>query len=177
MSTQATTTDLAVKPEMLTYGLIVRTIPDGTNADGSPKHKVTLRAVSRESEITEAEKEAADPNSGVQFQKQSFSYDKAGTIEGILQIIKDPEEAIAIFNAGLKVRFNSKVVASLTATDDNGEPDFQFQEGSIDMRTALNEPSQKRNLSPLDKSIKTLQAVPGVTPEKLAQIMALLQQS
>lgn len=173
MASATTTVDLAVKPETITYGLIVRSIPDGTNADGTPKHKLVLRAVSRESEIKEALE--AFEKGEIQFQQQSFSFDKAGTLAGITEVIKDPEEALAIFNAGLKVRFNTKVVSLLTGTDDEGNPDFQFVEGNYDMRAAMNEPSQKRNLSPMDKATKTLTALPGVTPEKLAQIMALLQ--
>lgn len=179
MASATTTVDIATKPEQVTYGLIVKRVPDGTDASGETKYKTTLRAISRESEIEEAKALTTPGNekydSNVHFQEQTFSYEKAMTLAGISEVIKDADEAIKIFNAGLKVRFNSKVVGTLTATDDEGNPAFEFQTGSVDMRGVLNEPTSTRGLSPTDKALKTL-AGTGVDASVLAQIQALLAQ-
>jgi hypothetical protein len=165
MATTATTVDMATKPEMITFGLIGTKTPDGTNADGTEKFKTELKAASRDKEIAKAKED------GTLLFEQSFTYDKAGTLEGIIEVIKDSEEALAIFNAGLKVRFNSKVVALLTEVDESGDPVFQPQEAAYDMRDALNEPSQKRNLSPIDKAAKALLAT-GLSSDQVAALLA-----
>src|ERR1700742_4952335 len=124
MSTTATTVDVAVKPELITFGLIGQKVVTGKDNDGNDIVKTELKAASRDKEIASAKEK------GTLLFEQTFSYDKAGTIEGILQVIKDPEEALAIFNAGLKTRLNSKVVALLTEEDEQGDPTFQPTEGS-----------------------------------------------
>src|ERR1700743_1514626 len=126
MSTTATTVDVAVKPELITFGLIGIKTVKGKDNDGNDIAETELKAASREKEIASAKEK------GTLLFEQTFSYDKAGTVEGILQIIKDPEEAVAIFNAGLKTRLNTKVVALLTELDEQQEPAFQPTENSYD---------------------------------------------
>lgn len=165
MSTVATTVDVNVKPEMISFGVIGTKVQTGTDTNNQPVYKTELKAASREKEIEKAKED------GTLLFEQSFSYDKAGSIEGITEVIKDAEEAVNIFNAGLKVRFNSKVVALLTEVDENGDPTFQPTESSFDMRDALNEPTQRRNLSPIDKAQKALLAT-GLPAETVAALLA-----
>ncbi len=169
MSTLNTVTDLAVKPEIINFAVIAEQENDGVDANGNPKFKTVIRAASREKEIESARK------AGTILFEQSLSYDRAGTVSGILQIIKDEEEAVAIFNAGLKVKLNNKVKTLLEEVDEDGNPTFQPVEGSFDIRELLNEPAQRRNLSPLEKTRKTLLAIPGVSPEMVDQMLANLR--
>lgn len=169
MATLTTITDLAIKPETVTFGLIADQVADGNDAHGQPKFKTVLRAASREKEL-----QAAKENGSLLFE-QSFAYDKAGTIEGIGQVIRDVEEAISIFNAGLTVKRNQKIVALLTEVDEEGNPTFQPVEGNYDLREALNELAQRRSLSPTDKAIRTLKGIPGMSEDALAAIIAQLR--
>jgi hypothetical protein len=169
MSTLSTVVDLAIKPEIVTFGLIAIQVPDGTDTAGEPKFRTEFKAASREKEIATAKE-----NNTLVFE-QSFSYDKAGSYEGLAQVIKDPEELLSIFNAGLKVKFNQKVVALMTEVDEEGNPAFQPVEGSFDMRDSLNEPAQRRSLSPIDKAIRTLKAIPGMSDDAINSIVASLR--
>jgi hypothetical protein len=169
MATLTTITDMAIKPEVVTFGLIAEQTTTGNDVHGNPQFKTTYRAASREKELASAKA------AGTLLFEQSFSYDKAGTIEGITEVIRDAEEALSIFNAGLKVKFNQKVVALMIEEDDEGNPVFQPVEGSYDMRDALNEIAQRRSLSPTDKAIRTLKGIPGMSEEALAAIIAQLR--
>lgn len=169
MSTIATVTDMAVKPETITFALIGSRVKTGTDAEGNDVFKTEYKAASAEKTIAEAKEKGA-----VAFE-QTFSFDKAGTVAGILSVIKDEEEAVAIFNAGLKVKLNNKVKQLLEGVDEaTGDPTFEPQEGSYDLRDALNEAAQRRNLSPVDKAIKTLSNL-GLGEEALANLIANLR--
>jgi len=166
MATTATIVDVDVKPELITYGLYQVSTPDGTDADGQPKFKTELKATSKDTEIEKARA------AGTLIHEQTFGYDKAATVAGIAQVIKDAEEASAIFNAGLKTRLNSRVTALLTATDEEGNPTFVPVDGTYDVRDLLNEAAQRRNLSPIEKAAKTLAGLPNMSPELLATLLA-----
>ena len=168
MSTQATVVALDTKPEVITFALIGEEIADGTDVHGQPKTKIAFRAASREKDLEEAR------TAGSLVIEQSFAYEKAGTIAGITQVV-DAEEAINIFNAGLKTRFQSKVTALLTELDAEGNPVFQSVEGNYDMRDILREPAQRRGLSPVEKAQKTLAAIPGMTQTMIDSLLAQLR--
>src|SRR5271169_5642348 len=128
MSTTATTTDMSVKPETITFALIGTQIKTGVDTEGNPTYKTEYKAASAEKTIAEAKEKNL-----VSFE-QTFSYDKAGTVAGILAVIKDEEEALAIFNAGLKVKLNNKVKQLMEATDETtGDPTFEPVEGTFDL--------------------------------------------
>lgn len=169
MSTNATVTDMAVKPETITFALIGSQVKTGVDTEGNPTYKTEYKAASADKTIDEARK------AGTISFEQTFSFDKAGTVAGINQVIKDDEEATAIFNAGLKVKLNNKVKQLLEATDETtGDPTFEPVEGTFDLRDLLNEAAQRRNLSPVDKAIKTLSGL-GLSPEALAALVGQLR--
>ncbi len=169
MSTNATVTDLSVKPETITFALIGTQIKTGVDTEGNPVYKTEYKAASAEKTIAEAKEK------GLVSFEQTFSYDKAGTVAGILNIIKDEEEAVAIFNAGLKVKLNNKVKQLMEETDEvTRDPMFEPVEGTYDLREVLNEAAQRRNLSPVDKAVKTLSGL-GLSSEALAAIIAQIR--
>lgn len=168
MGNSATTVDMAVKPEIITFGLQATQVSDGVDANNQPKHKTVLKAISREKDLEEAKKD------GTLLFEQSMSFDRAGALSGISSIIKDEEEAVNIFNSGLKVKLNSKVKALLEDVDEEGNPTFQPVEGNYDLRDLLNEPAQRRNLSPTDKAIRVLIGL-GMTKEQAAALVSTAQ--
>lgn len=168
MGNSNTTIDMAVKPETVTFGLVGTQTPDGTDAQGAPKFKTELKAVSRDKDIQTAKEK------GELLFEQTFSFDRAGTLAGIPQVIKDEEEAINIFNAGLKVKLNSRVKAMLEELDENGNPTFQPVEGNYDLADVLNEPAQRRNLSPTEKAIRVLVGL-GMTREQATALVSTAQ--
>ena len=169
MASTSTLSDLAVKPELITFGLYSVQTKDGTDESGEPKFKTDYKVTSKDSEIEKAR------TAGTLIHEQSFSYDRAGTADGILEVIKDSEEAAAVFNAGLKTRLISRVTALLLDTDEEGNFSFAPIEGNYDLRELLNEAAQRRNLSPLDKAKKTLAGIPGMTEEMLNSMIAQIR--
>jgi len=168
MGSANTTIDMAVKPETVTFGLVGSQVPDGVDANNQPKFKTELKAVSRDKDI------AAAKEKGELLFEQTFSYNRAGSIEGISQIIKDEEEAVNIFNAGLKVKLNSRVKAMIEEIDDDNNPAFQPVEGTYDLTDVLNEPAQRRNLSPTEKAIRVLVGL-GMTREQATALVSTAQ--
>jgi len=167
--TTNTLSDLHVKPELITFGLYSVQVKDGTDESGVPKFKTEYKVTSKDTEIEKAR------TAGTLIHEQSFSYDRAGSAEGILEVIKDSEEAAAVFNAGLKTRLISRVTALLLDTDEEDNFSFQPIEGNYDLRDLLNEAAQRRNLSPLDKAKKTLAGIPGMTEEMLNSMIAQIR--
>lgn len=151
MSTTATVSEMAVKPEAVTFGLQATTVTTGKDNNGNDIQKTELKAISREKEL-----ESSRKNNQLLFE-QTFSYDLANNLDGLLNITKgDADEAVAIFNAGLKIRLNSRLKALLEDVDEDGNPTFQPVEGTYDLRDILAEPAQRRNLSPSDKAVRVL---------------------
>lgn len=171
MSTTATTVDMSTKPELITFALIEEKIADGFESDGTtPRYKSELRAASREKDIADAKLK------NQVLVEQSFSFDMPGTFEGILEVIPDKDEALQIFKAGYKTRINSRTVALMTETDADGNPAFQAVEGNYDIRALLQEPAQKRNLSPMDKAVKALSGIPGISADMVAALIAQVRE-
>lgn len=170
MSSTATVTDMAVKPETITFALTATQIPDGVDANNQPKYKTELKAISRDKEITAAKA------AGTILIEQTFSFDKVGTVAGVLSVIKDEEEAVNIFNAGLKIKLNSKVKTLLEDVDEEGNPTFSAVEGTFDIRDLLNEPAQRRNLSLTDKAIRVLMSL-GMTREQALGLLPSITQA
>jgi hypothetical protein len=169
MASTNTIIDLATKPEIITFGLYSVQTKDGTDESGEPKFKTEYKVTSKDSEIEKAR------TAGTLVHEQSFSYERAGSAEGIIEVIKDSEEAAAVFNAGLKTRLISRVTALMLDTDEEGNFAFMPVEGNFDLRELLNEPAQRRNLSPIDKAKKTLSAIPGMTDDMLNAMIAQLR--
>lgn len=169
MATTNTISDVDVKPELITFGLYSIQVKDGTDESGAPKYKTDYKVTSKDSEIEKAR------TAGTLITEQSFSYDRAGSAAGILEVIKDSEEAATVFNAGLKTRLISRVTSLLLDTDEEGNFSFQPVDGNYDLRELLNEAAQRRNLSPIDKAKKTLAGIPGMTEEMLNMMIAQLR--
>ena len=161
-----------VRSEVATLALTYEKKPDGTDAAGEAKFKIEYNVLTKAKDIDEVKKNNPDSL----LIEQTFGYLKPLTVAGFAEAIPDEDERVVIFQAGLKQRFMSKSAQVLKALDEEGNPEFQPVEGTFDMQEKLNEPLQRRNLSPMDKLAKAVSGViPGVTPEQLAAFIASVQ--
>lgn len=167
VSNEATSTDVAIKPDNVTYHVFVK-----TDAEGKVQPKETVYTSSEK----QVEKYAAADSGYTLAKSQTLRTYKVGTVEGFVELINDNEEAINIINRGVAQKTNQKINDFLTSFDETTQ---QFtnpeSEDVIDTRDMLQEPTQRRNLSTTDKVIRALKAIPGVDNDKIMQILAQLQ--
>jgi hypothetical protein len=169
MATSPITTDtkMALRPETLTYGVIGERVITGKDNAGNDLFKTDLNATINEKAIAKAKE------NGTLLFEQTVSFDLAGTIEGFTQVIKDTDECVDVFNAGVKsARITPRVRTLLTAVDEQGNPSFQPVEGSYDIRELINEEATKKNLTPTEKALRALR--PLFPHKSDAELMGLI---
>ena len=94
--------------------------------------------------------------------------------EGINTLVPDEAQQLYIFNAGLAYIQNSKANGKMTQLEDDGvTPSFNGVE--IDLKEALNEPPQKRSLTPEEKISRQFAAL-GVSDDEKKRLLAFLAQ-
>lgn len=91
--------------------------------------------------------------------------------EGFSELVPDADQRLAIINKGLTS------IQTATANQTMGKWDkesasFVTNGETIDLREAINEPINKRNMSPVQKAAAQFKAL---SPDNKAQLMALLQ--
>lgn len=168
MSTTATTVDLSTKPTTVTYAAFTVT-KEIKNEDGSVTKEQSIKSTMRDKEIEEAKK------NGTFLFEQSFSYDLAGTPEGIAQLGIPEDEIVAIFNNGLKAKIGRLIVQTMQEQDANGDAAFQPVEGNFDARSYGAEVTGRRGMTDVEKAINTLKKLNGVSPDMIASFLAQLQ--
>ena len=95
---------------------------------------------------------------------QSFTSYRANTLSGIEDLCPSDEEKCNIFNRDI-TRKQAAAAKSLIEADD-----FTFTEESYDLKPVIGEVTNRR-LSPTEKAMETIKALP---PEQRAQLMAAL---
>ena len=160
-------TDVAIKPENVTYSVFVK-----VDAEGKVLPKETVYTASEK----QIEKYSA-ADSGYSLAKtQTVRVYKAGTVEGFVELIGDNEEAVNIINRGVAQKTNQKISEFLTSFDETTQQFVNPQSDDvIDTRDMLQEPTQRRNLSPTDKAVRALKQIPGFDNDKIMAILAQLQ--
>lgn len=103
--------------------------------------------------------------------KQTFIINKAQSMEGIHELCPNEVELVNIFNSGAKVKQQNKARQLLSSTGEDGQPDFEFQEGGHDLREYIPEERQRRGLSETEKAMRFLAKL---SPEAQAQVAAAL---
>lgn len=178
MSTTAQVTetpnlDLSIKTENLVYQVWVKTDEKGAVIE----KEITYRAVGSD-EAKEKEATEKLTSSGYILGKQQTvkSY-KAGTMEGFLEIVSDPDEALNIANRGLAAKFNQKIKDVLTDFDTASQTFVNPQtEDVFDSRELLQEPTQRRALNQSEKIIRDLKKS-GLSDTVIAAMIQTLQAS
>jgi len=155
-----------VRPETATFALQVEQTPDGTDAQGAPKFKTEFNVITKGKDLDTIKEKNPDSI----LIEQTFGYMKPTSPEGFAVAIPDPDEQVIIFNAGLASRFRSKAAQLLKGLDDDGNPAFQPVEGTYDMQSVLNEPLQRRNLTPAEKLERALVAA-GLPEDMIANFL------
>jgi len=166
MSKTAVTISPDVRPEVATFALQVEQTPDGTDATGAPKFKTEFNVITKGRDLDTIKEKSPDSI----LIEQTFGYNKPTSPAGFAIAIPDPDEQVIIFNAGLAQRFRSKATQLLKAVDSDGNPEFQPVEGTYDMQSVLNEPLQRRNLSPTEKLERALTAA-GLSQDMIASFL------
>ncbi len=167
VTNDTTSSDVAIKPENITYNVYVK-----LNAEGKVDVKETVYTAS-EKQIEKYNK----PDSGFSLAKtQTIRVYKAGTVDGFVTLIGDNEEAVNIINRGLAKKTNQKIADFLTGFDETTQSFVNDQTDEVvDTRDMLQEPTQRRNLSPTEKAVRALKQIPGFDNDKIMQILAQLQ--
>lgn len=163
-------TQLAVISENVSYERWSKILTD--DADPTKVTKVEVAVVSNPSEADS--KSLADKGFKRDF-VQTVRVDKAGTFDGISQIVTDAEENVNIYNRGLAAKLNQKLNALFKDSDEKtGAPTFSATEDVYDPTELLNDPTQRRNLTPVQKAIKGLEKA-GLSDAALQAAIAAIQ--
>lgn len=89
------------------------------------------------------------------FQDITVRRYKANSIEGARQLVPDEEEFVNLFNAGLRAKGDRQVTAVVTKITDD-ESNFTFENnGVLDTLDLIQEPTQRKNLTPVEKAIRS----------------------
>ncbi|HEY1645254.1 MAG TPA: hypothetical protein VGF75_02615 [Candidatus Saccharimonadales bacterium] len=105
---------------------------------------------------------------------QTVRVDKAGTWDGCASIISDEDERVIVWNRGLQSKLNQKLNSKFRETNEDGTATFQSTEEVFDPSELVNEATQRKNLSPIEKAFKGLEKS-GVSAEAIAAAMAAIQ--
>jgi hypothetical protein len=151
-----------IKNEVITFAVVAK-----LDASGKP---VSASITSSEKKIAELEKPDYSGDETIAF-KQPVISARLGSLDGLAELIPDPEVQLDIFNKGLGSKFNQKVRTTLTELDEAGNFVFQPTETPFDATSLLREAAQRTSMSDYDKAIKTISNLP---PDMVAQILAQL---
>lgn len=158
-----TSIDMPVKTENVTF-LVYADHKVIKNEDGTTSTETSLKHTSFEKEITKLKTTSPD----LCLFEQTVSVPRAGTIDGLLEIVPDKDEALQIINRGISAKFNQKIKTTLCEQDEKGNPVFQPVDGVWDAKALLQEPTQRKSLSDYDRAMK---AIAGLDPATLAALM------
>jgi hypothetical protein len=168
-TTPAATSDLSVKSENVIYERYSKQ----TFSDTDPKKLIDTKVVILSNPKQEEKDELLKDGYTLEF-TQTVRVDKAGTIEGMSQIISDKEELVVIFNRGLQSKLNQKLNSKFRENKEDGSAEWQATDDVYDPSELLNDPTQRKSLSPLEKAFKGLEKS-GISADMLAAAMAALK--
>lgn len=169
---QTTNAVIPVKREKVNYVVAVTLDEHGKIKDA--------RATAREKDISnlkspeypKTEKEKANPET-IAFE-QTVIKSTVGSFEGFEQLIPDADVRLDIVNIGLRAKFTSKIVQSLTELDEAGNLAFQPVEPEYDATPLLQAVSERVVLSPQDRAMKLVRGA-DLALDDLNAIIAQMQ--
>jgi hypothetical protein len=164
-----TTTDLAVKSENVIYERYTKLVMSDTEPT---KVNEVKTAVLSNPKPEEQQKLVAEGYI-LEF-TQTVRVDKAGTEAGEAEIVKDADERVIIWNRGLQSKLNQKLNSLFKESNEDGSATFQSTEEIYDPSDLLNEATQRKSLSPIEKAMKGLEKS-GISAEMLQAAIAALQ--
>jgi hypothetical protein len=156
----ATTDAMALKAENQTYRVYVKLGADGKIIDKETKYGTAGKDNAYWNQLDkDAEAKLA--------LEQTLRIPKVGTLDGFAALLdNDTEEMVNIINRGLMAKINQKISQNLTdLTDDGTNLKFEPVDGAYDIIDWIREPTQRKNLSPLEKNMKQLKtSLKGLFP-------------
>lgn len=100
---------------------------------------------------------------------QTFVTYEAENDEDAVALSPDPAVRIAHFNRGVSLRQLNEMRSLMESATTTGPDAFQITEGAYDLREICNQAPERRKMSPEDKALKALEALP---PEVLQGLLA-----
>lgn len=170
---QNTTGALPVTTDNKTYKVYVTLDAEGKVIE----KKITYREVNTDDKKEEAA-ETDLVKDGFQLAKtQTVIKPTFGSVEGFLEYISDAAEALAIINRGAAAKYNQKLKENLTSFQTDSQT-FEVQESAepLDSHEWLMEPTQKRALSQIEKTVKGLRLA-GWGDAQIALAIKSMQES
>ena len=168
MATTTTTTDLSVKSENVVYERYTKLVYSETD----PTKLIDVKTAIL-SNPTQEERDANLKQGFTLEFVQTVRVDKAGTVEGMSQIITDKDELVTIFNRGLQSKLNQKLNSKFRENNEDGTAAFQATEEVYDPTELLNEATQRKSLSPIEKAFKGLEKS-GISGPRCFRLLSLL---
>lgn len=177
MATNPTTTEMAIKPQVLDYA-VIENHKTTKNEDGTEKTEVEYTAITGKELIAKAEA------AGKLKFKQSITWDDAVTDAGIAMVLKNEKDRVAVFNAGLKSsRINPRVkrlLEKVVKDEATGEEELDFEPvaGYYDIRALLNQPAERRTMTDTERAVAALMPLfPNKTEKELLQLLEVFRAS
>jgi hypothetical protein len=152
MATLATTPASApsveeVKQSNETYRVYAKLLPDGVRID---PNSIKVGTAGKDNAFWT--KMDADTEYKC-FIEQTVTFFKAGTDEGIKQLVASEEERVNIWNRGAAQKQNQKLNARLTEINEDGQLAFEPTLEAFSLLDELNAESQRRNRTPGEKAM------------------------
>jgi hypothetical protein len=144
----------------------------GVKEDGAPGGKPSVQSQSNDGKNWAA----AEKRGATVLTENAFKFYKLNDIQGLADLIPDPEQQLYIIQKGIDAVQTSaanKAQIEVEEKASKDDPDVFSNNGeTIDLREALNTPPQRRNLTDEQKFIK---AVGVLSPDKLLAMMENLK--
>ena len=145
-----------------TYRVYVKLDKDGKII---PKETIVVTAGKENKTWNDLDKEKEQSNGYQLALEQTVREYKAGSWDAIASLIPDEEERLTIFNSGLNSKSDRKIKSELSKLDDAGTNLATEPTDLYDTLDLIQEPTQRRNLTPVDKAIRSIrQAVELMFP-------------
>lgn len=167
MASTIATTDLSVKSRNVVYVRFAKGVANPT----TNKTDWDVKILADPSEAVSADLES---KGFIKQAEQTVIISVAGTPEGFEQLVSDPEERVNVFNRGVNQKYQQKLNALFSDTDDDGKPTHQYTEEAYDPSELLNEATSRRNLTPEDKAARDLKKS-GLSQEMIAAMLEVLR--
>lgn len=108
---------------------------------------------------------------------QTVTNYKVGSVQGLLDLIGDPDEVVNIINRGLQQKYAQKVAEYLTEFDSTQQKFVnEASEEVFDSKELLQEATQRRSLTQGEKIVRDLKKA-GLTDAAIAAMLTALQAS
>lgn len=117
-----------------------------------------------------AQKQVKEEKAEILWTQAGVAY-KASSDSGVAALVPSEDERVVLFNRAAIAKQKQRFAAALGETDEEGKNfTWEPKAEALDLRELLAEESQRRNLSPIEKAERAIDAIPGL-PEQIKNAM------